>query len=71
MMEFWKVAGILMCKKSKTVYLSIHLGSSYDVRIAYVLDQGNWDINTYSIIKYQWIFKFEKTQEMFIFLINM
>ena len=45
-MEFWKVDGILMYKSRKTVYLPIHLGSSYEVRISDILDQGNWNSNT-------------------------
>ena len=60
MMEFWNVDGTLMCKNRKTVHLSIHLGSSYEVRISDIQDQGNWDINTDSIIRYQWKIKSDK-----------
>ena len=41
-----------MRKSGKTAYLSINLGSCYEVRISNILDQGNWDINTYSIKKF-------------------
>ena len=36
--EFWKTDGILIYKNRKTEYLSIHLGSSYDVHIYYIRD---------------------------------
>ena len=68
MMEFWMVDGILMWKNRKTVYLSIHLGSSYEVRISDILDQGNWDINTHSIIRYHWIIKSDKNTRNVHFL---
>ena len=67
-MEFWKVDGILMWKNRKAVYLSIHLGSSYEVRICNILDQGNWDINTYNIIRYQWIIMSDKNIKKSSFL---
>ena len=57
MMEFWKADGILICKNRKKTYLLTHLGSSYEVNISYILDQGNWDLNAYSIVSYQWIIK--------------
>ena len=62
LMEIWKADRILICKRRKTACLSIHLGSSYDVCIAYILDQGDWDINTYSIIMYQWKIKSDKNK---------
>ena len=71
-MEFWNVDGTLMCKNRKTVHLSIHLGSSYEVRISDTQDQGNWDINTYSIIRYQWKIKSDKnTRYVHFFTIHL
>ena len=67
-MEFWKVDGILMCKKSKTVYLSIHLGLSYEVTMSDILYQGNWDINMYIIVRDQWIIMSDKNIKKSSFL---
>jgi len=68
MTEFWKVDGILMWKNRKTAYLSIHLGSPYEVRISDILDQGNWYINTYSLKRYQWIINSDKNTRNVHFL---
>lgn len=68
MMEFWKADGILICKNRKTTYLSTHLGSSYEVNISYILHQGNWDLNAYSILSCQWIIKLnQNTINVYLF----